>query len=88
MIERTPGITRMIDRIEAKGLVVREIRPDDRRCVHCRITEKGLNLLELLDAPVEEANQAAFRGLNKGEVDQIIELLEKTREAHEGEQET
>jgi DNA-binding MarR family transcriptional regulator len=85
MIERAPGITRMIDRLEAKGLVAREIRPEDRRCVHCRITEKGLNLLELLDAPVEEANQAAFRGLNEGEIEQIIELLEKTREAHEGE---
>jgi len=85
MIERTPGITRMIDRLEAKGLVVREIRPEDRRCVHCRITEKGLNLLELLDAPVEEANQAAFRGLNEREIEQITELLEKTREAHEGE---
>ena len=85
MIERTPGITRMIDRLEAKGLVVREIRPADRRCVHCRITEKGLNLLELLDAPVEEANQAAFRGLNEREIEQITELLEKTREAHEGE---
>src|ERR1051325_6433181 len=49
MIERTPGITRMIDRLEAKRLVVREIRPQDRRYVHCRITEKGLNLLATLD---------------------------------------
>jgi len=40
MIERTPGITRMIDRLEAKGLVVREIRPDDRRCVHAESRKK------------------------------------------------
>ena len=83
MIERTPGITRMIDRLEAKGLVVREIRPADRRYVHCRITEKGLNLLELLDEPVEESNYAAFRGLSKTELGQLIALLEKTRQAHE-----
>jgi len=83
MIERAPGITRMIDRLEAKGLVAREIRPDDRRYVHCRVTEKGLNLLELLDEPVEEANHAAFRGLSKAELGQLVALLEKTRQAHE-----
>jgi len=83
MIERTPGITRMVDRLESKGLVVREIRPADRRYVHCRITEKGLNLLELLDTPVEEFNHAAFRGLNAQEIEQLIALLAKTWQAHE-----
>src|ERR1051326_91268 len=38
VIEKTPGITRMIDRLESKGLATREIRPHDRRCVYCRIT--------------------------------------------------
>src|SRR5918911_5307974 len=60
MIERTPGITRMIDRLESKGLVEREVRPHDRRCVFCRITRKGLSLLKALDAPVDEANHNAF----------------------------
>ena len=83
MIERTPGITRMIDRLEAKGLVAREIRPQDRRYVYCRITEKGLNLLEILDKPVEEANTVAFRGVSKKELEQLITLLEKTRKVHE-----
>ena len=83
MIERTPGITRMIDRLEAKGLVVREIRPNDRRYVHCRITENGLNLLAQLDEPVEAANHAAFHGLSKAELGQLIALLQKTRQAHE-----
>ncbi|MEW6736672.1 MAG: MarR family transcriptional regulator [Acidobacteriota bacterium] len=82
MIERTPGITRMIDRLESKGLVVREIRSDDRRCVYCRITERGLQLLKLLDEPVEEANHAAFRGLSEAELKQLIKLLIKTRKAH------
>src|SRR3982751_484646 len=82
MIERTPGITRMIDRLEAKGLVAREVRPHDRRCVYCRITQKGLGLLELLDGPVEEANRAAFRGLSAAELEQLVKLLVKTREAH------
>jgi MarR family transcriptional regulator, organic hydroperoxide resistance regulator len=82
MIERTPGITRMIDRLEAKGLVAREVRPHDRRCVYCRITKKGLSLLKLLDDPVEEFNFSAFRALNEAELKQLVALLEKTREAH------
>src|SRR5437868_2153255 len=83
MIERTPGITRMIDRLEAKGLVAREVRPHDRRRVYCRITKKGLSLLKLLDDPVREFNRSAFRALNDAELKQLVALLEKAREAHE-----
>jgi DNA-binding MarR family transcriptional regulator len=83
VIEKTPGITRMIDRLESKGLVAREIRAHDRRCVYCRITKKGLKLLKLLDEPVEEFNRAAFRGLSPKELEQLVALLLKTRKAHE-----
>lgn len=83
VIERTPGITRMVDRLEAKGLVAREVRPHDRRCVYCRITKKGLSLLKLLDGPVEEFNRSAFRALSGAELKQLVALLERTREAHE-----
>ena len=82
MIERTPGITRMIDRLEAKGLVAREVRPHDRRCVYCRITKKGLSLLKLLDDPVEEFNRSAFSALNGAELKRLVALLERTREAY------
>lgn len=83
MIERTPGITRMIDRLEAKGLVAREVRPHDRRRVYCRITKKGLSLLELLDDPVEQFNRSAFRALSEAEIKQLIGLLVKIGAAHE-----
>src|SRR5689334_2644930 len=82
MIERTPGITRMIDRLEAKALVVREVPANDRRFVYCRITRKGADLLKLLDEPVEQANLQAFRGLSKTEIEQLTALLLKTRQAH------
>jgi DNA-binding MarR family transcriptional regulator len=82
MIERTPGVTRMIDRLEAKGLVEREVRPHDRRCVYCRVTKKGLGLLKLLDDPVEQFNHSAFRALSEAELKQLIALLVKTGEAH------
>jgi len=37
----------------------------------------------LLDKPVEEFNRAAFRGLSRKELEQLVALLLKTREAHE-----
>ncbi|MBC7933051.1 MAG: MarR family transcriptional regulator [Rubrivivax sp.] len=83
MIERTPGITRMIDRLEAKGLVTRERCTEDRRCVYCRITKQGLDLLARLDEPVEEGNWAAFAALNQAELAQLVTLLERVRKAHE-----
>src|SRR3954449_5749780 len=45
MIEQTPGVTRLVDRLERKGLVTRAPCPTDRRRVFCRITPKGLDLL-------------------------------------------
>ena len=83
VIERTPGITRMVDRLEAKGLVTREIRPHDRRCVYCRITKKGLKLLELLDEPVNEFNQSTLRVLKGIEIEKLVALLLKIRDSHE-----
>ncbi|HJP91630.1 MAG TPA: MarR family transcriptional regulator [Pyrinomonadaceae bacterium] len=84
VIERTPGITRMIDRLEAKGLVGREIRSHDRRCVYCRITKKGLKLLELLDEPVNEFNKSAFAALSDTEIEKLVAVLSKIRDSHEG----
>src|SRR5437764_7356660 len=72
MIERAPGITRMIDRLEAKGLVAREVRPHDRRRVYCRITKKGLSLLELLDDRVRELNRSALRSLHDADLKQLL----------------
>jgi len=83
MIERAPGITRMIDRLEAKGLVARERRGGDRRCVHCRITRSGLDLLASLDRAVDAADRAAFGALDERELAQLTALLERVRDAHD-----
>jgi DNA-binding MarR family transcriptional regulator len=83
MIERAPGITRMIDRLERLGLVARERRSADRRCVYCRVTRRGLDLLAKMDAPVEAADQAAFAALGAGELRDLTRLLEKVRAGHQ-----
>ena len=81
MIEQTPGITRLIDRLEAKKLVSRERCPTDRRQVFCRITAAGLALLAELDEPVRALSDEALRNLSKKDIAQLIELLDRTRES-------
>lgn len=79
MLEQTPGITRLIDRLELKQLVSRERCRTDRRQVFCRITEGGRALLATLDAPVTEAGAVAMGGLSGAETTQLLHLLELTR---------
>jgi DNA-binding MarR family transcriptional regulator len=81
MIERTPGITRLVDRLEAKKLVTRERSATDRRQVFCRITPSGLALVAGLDSPINSRNESALGALSKREVAQLVELLDRTRES-------
>ena len=80
MLEQTPGITRLIDRLEAKGWVRRERQRDDRRLVLCRIGASGLELLAGLDAPVKQADAGLFEMLEEGERRELILLLDRIRE--------
>ncbi|HEY3215340.1 MAG TPA: MarR family transcriptional regulator [Candidatus Eisenbacteria bacterium] len=79
MIERTPGITRLMDRLEAKRLVQRERCATDRRQVTCWITPQGLELLERLDQPLSRSEESALGGLAQGDVERLIDLLERIR---------
>ena len=79
MVEQTPGITRLVDRLESKKLVERERGATDRRCVFCRITAEGRDLLARLDAPVRDATDAAFHAVNKRELAQLVESLDRVR---------
>ena len=75
MIEQTPGITRLIDRLEKKELV-RRVRSDtDRRQVWCRITPAGERLLARLDDPVESFDRAAVRALSPADQERLTALL-------------
>lgn len=80
MIEQTPGVTRLLDRLEAKGLVQRERGADDRRLVECRITRAGRALLAELDAPIDQVNRQAVRSLAATERRSLVQLLARMRE--------
>ena len=79
MIEHTPGVTRLVDRLERKGLVERTPCPKDRRRVFCRITSKGLELLTDLDEPVNKWDAQALSVLQPSDLDSLITLLDRVR---------
>src|ERR1700692_4648988 len=54
MITRDPDITRLLDRLEKRGLISRSRETKDRRMVMTRIAAEGLKLLARLDEPVQE----------------------------------
>jgi MarR family transcriptional regulator, organic hydroperoxide resistance regulator len=83
MIEQTPAITRLLDKLEAKNLVRRERCPEDRRQVLCRITDAGLRLLAGLDDAVESADQEVFTRLTIAEIKRLIALLDRVRDEKE-----
>src|SRR5450759_11795 len=81
MVEQTPGVTRLLDRLEAKELVRRQRCPKDRRQHLCWIPPKGLTLLGRLDAPTLEAIEACLERLGRAERTTLIRLLDTIRTA-------
>lgn len=79
MIEHTPGITRLLDRLEAKKLVRRQRPSDDRRQVFCCVTRGGLDLLGELDTPLKNHADEALRMFSDSELDELIRLLDRVR---------
>lgn len=79
MIERTPGVTRLVDRLVTKKLVRRERCLTDRRQVTCWITESGLTTLARLDEPVEVGSHQVFSILDEQETAGFNGALERIR---------
>ncbi len=80
MITRDPDITRMLDRLEARGLIARARDTGDRRVVITHISPAGLRLLSGLDRPVEAENRRLVGHLPPARLRQLVALLEAVRE--------
>ena len=79
MIEEAAGITRLLDKLEKAGHVVRERSTPDRRQVMCQITASGLTLLAALDEPVDAVNDMALAELAEADQRSLIALLSSVR---------
>ena len=76
MIERDPDITRLIDRLEKRGLVKRVRSRRDRRVVDVGITDQGLALVRGLDSEVQRMPKALLGHLGAGKLGRLRNLLE------------
>lgn len=81
MITRDPDITRLLDRLEKRGLISRCRQTKDRRMVMAGITPEGLKLLSRLDEPIEEAHRKCLGHLGRERLRALTELLQVARSA-------
>lgn len=81
MIEQAPGVTRMLDRLEQKGLIRRERLASDRRQVLCAITEAGTDIVNRLDEPMDTADAASMAALGEADLHDLVRMLDVVRAA-------
>lgn len=79
LIEETPGITRLLDRLEEKALIRRVRCPHDRRQVLCYAEPAGLELLRRLDAPVRRLDEDHVAPLGERRLRSLVDALDEIR---------
>src|SRR5258708_9139096 len=79
MITRDPDITRLLDRLEKRGLISRCRETKDRRMVMARITPGGLKLLSRLDEPIQQGHRKQLGHLGRDRLKALGDLLQAAR---------
>jgi len=79
MIDKSPGITRLVERLVARRLVRRVRCPEDRRQVLCYATPQALRQLAELDVPMTEAAGRFLAALDRPRSLELIGLLDTIR---------
>ena len=74
MVERAPDVTRLVDRLQARGLVRRTRGGSDQRQAIARITSKGLRLLETIQPELDARSAAKFRKLSDKDCHELSRL--------------
>lgn len=84
MVARDPDVTRLLDRMEARGLVARTRGQADRRVVVARLTDEGRCLVDALDAPVQALHARRLGHLSGEELGTLSALLGRARDGAGG----
>jgi MarR family transcriptional regulator, 2-MHQ and catechol-resistance regulon repressor len=79
-VKVVPGITGLVDRLEAGGFVRRERSTEDRRVIFVSITARALETLARVDEPILAHEKKLLGHLSPAEQRELIRLLEKIRE--------
>ncbi len=80
LVARVPDATRLLDRLEETGLVVRGREGEDRRFVRARITRRGLELLARLDQVIVDLHRRQLGHLGRAKLRALIDLLADARD--------
>jgi DNA-binding MarR family transcriptional regulator len=83
LVSRAPDITRLLDKLEERGLIDRDRPAANRRVVHIGITEKGIALLRALREPLRRCHARQLGHLSHHELQTLIDLLQAARAPHE-----
>ncbi len=75
MVEPEPGITRLMGRLDDKGLVRRDRSADDARCVRCALTPAGRDVLGTLDGDLDALNAEVLSGFTDDDLTTLAALL-------------
>lgn len=81
MVNRDPDVTRLLDRLERRGLVRRAREERDRRVVVARISKAGLALLTRLDTPILRVHKEQLAHMTREQLQTLSALLELARTA-------
>lgn len=87
MIDKSSNASRLVDKLNEKGLVQRAVCPNDRRQVEVTITEQGLELLAVLDPELKEIENV-LAGITPQEAGAINEMLDRIRTVYLEQQQT
>jgi len=79
MIEKSPNTTRLVDKLVEKNWVIRRRCDEDRRVVHLKISEAGLDLLAEIDKKGGDEDIDFIQNLSEEEMKTLSDLLDKLR---------
>jgi DNA-binding MarR family transcriptional regulator len=83
MITRDPDVTRLLDRMEKRGMISRSRESRDRRLVLARVSPEGLKLVNRLDEPVQKIHRKQLGHMGKDRLRALAELLAAARSGQE-----
>jgi DNA-binding MarR family transcriptional regulator len=83
LVSRAPDITRLLDKLEQRQLIVRDRPADNRRVVRVGITSAGIELLDKLREPLRDCHTRQLGHLARKDLKALVALLQAARLPHE-----
>ena len=79
--EVNPGaMTRLLDKLEARGLISRVADPDDRRAINIHLTDAGLVIWQDINQCGMRVRERAMHGMSEADREQLTQLLTRVRD--------